>query len=180
MPSSSFAFSSSVSGIDAMGNWWEKPCIFQWVGDTIGMESDGKKVPIVWGKYGCQFPRLSQFNVFRCIIQCYGKLMEKPKHLPCDEVYYRMRIWLEKCTHTIGKVWVPISQAFPRVLLHFPVLWEIDGKTHAFLICWSIPQDGNLMEKSTHAIEKVWELISHALPIWWFLLNFPVLLEIDY
>ena len=50
----------------------------------------------------------------------------------------------------MGKVWVPISQAFPRVLLHFLVLWEIDGETHAFLICWSIPQDGNLMEKSTY------------------------------
>ena len=26
--------------------------------------------------------------------------------------------------------------------------WEIDGETHAFLIWWSIPQDGNLMEKA--------------------------------
>ena len=45
------------------------------------------------------------------------------------------------------KVWVPISQAFLRVLLHFAVLGEIDGKTHAFPICWSIPQHGNLMGK---------------------------------
>ena len=70
----------------------------------------------------------------RCIFQYYGKLMGKPKHFPCYEVYYRMGIWLEKCTLTMEKVWVPISQDFPRVLLHFPVLWEIDGEIHAFVI----------------------------------------------
>ena len=93
-----------------------------------------KKVPILWGKYGYQFPRLSQFNGFHCIFQCYGKLMGKPKHFPCDEVYYRMGIWLEKSTNTMGKVCVPISQPFLRVLLHFLVLWEIDGETRAFPI----------------------------------------------
>ena len=61
-----------------------------------------------------------------------------------------------------------ISQAFHWVSLHFPVLQEIHGETHPFLIWWSMPQDGNLMEKTTHTIEKVWELISQALPIWWF------------
>ena len=138
-----------------------------------------KKVPILWGKYRYQFHSFSQFDGFHCIFQCYGKLMGKPKHFPCDEVYYRMGIWLEKYTHTMEKVWVPISQAFPWVLLHFTVLWEIDGETHAFLIWWSIPQDENLLEKSTHTMEKVWELISQALAIWWFSLNFPILLEID-
>ena len=80
--------------------------------------------------------------------------MGKPKDFSCDEAYYRMEIWLKKCTHTMGKVRVPISQAFPWVLLHFPVLWEIDGETHAFLISRSILQDGNLMEKSTHTMVK--------------------------
>ena len=103
----------------------------------------------------------------------------KPKHFPCDEVYYSMGIWLEKCTHTMGKVWLPISQAFSRVLLHFPVLWEIDGETHAFFMWWGIPEDWYIMEKSTHTMEKIWELISQALPIWWFLLNFLMLLQID-
>ena len=95
-----------------------------------------KKVRILRGKYGYQFPRLSQFDGFRCIFQCYGNLMGKPKHFPCDEVYYKMGIWLKKCTHTIGKVWVLISQVvlIRWVLLDFFVLWEIDGKTHAFPI----------------------------------------------
>ena len=34
----------------------------------------------------------------------HGKLMGKTKHFPCDEVYYRMRIWLEKYTDTMQKV----------------------------------------------------------------------------
>ena len=141
-----------------------------------------KKIPILWEKSGYQFSRLSQFDGFRCIFQCYGKLMGKPKHFPCDEVYYRMGIWLEKCTHTMGKVWVPISQDFPRVLLHFPVLWEIDGETHAFLICWSIPQDGGLMENSTHTMKKVREFprlcpfdgFCWIFPCYWKLIRKPI------
>ena len=37
---------------------------------------------------------------------------------------------------------------------------------HAFLIWWSIRQDGNPMEKTTHFIEKVWGQISQW-EIWW-------------
>ena len=38
----------------------------------------------------------------------------------------------------MGKVWVSVSQtlSIPWVLLHFPVLWEIYGETHAFPIWW--------------------------------------------
>ena len=53
-----------------------------------------------------------------------------------------------------------------------------DEKTHAFPIWWSIPQDGNLIEKTTHFMEKVWEPISQAFPIWWVLLTFLMLWEI--
>ena len=117
-----------------------------------------RKVPILWGKYECQFPRLSQFNGFRCTFQCYGNWWGNLSisHVICDEVYYRLGIWLGKCTHTMGKVWLPISQAFPRFFLHFPVPLEIDGATHAFLKCWRIPQNENLMDKSTYSVEKVW------------------------
>ena len=49
----------------------------------------------------------------------------------------------------MGKVWVPISQVLPArwVLLHFPVVWEIDREIHAFPKWWSMPQDGNQMGK---------------------------------
>ena len=64
-----------------------------------------------------------------------------------------MGIWLVKCTHTMGEACVPISQAFARVLLNFPVLCEIDGETHAFPI----------MMKYTIG----WELDRKKLPILW-------------
>ena len=75
---------------------------------------------------------------FCYIFLYYGKLMGKLMHFPYDEVYHRMGIGWEKSTHTMGKVWLPISQVFPIrwVLLHFPMLWEIDGKTQAFPISW--------------------------------------------
>ena len=92
-------------------------------------------------KYEHQFPRFSPYDEFCYIFPYYEKFMGKPMHFPFDEVYHRMRIEWEKSTHNIGKGWVPVSQTFltPWVLLHFPVMWEIYGETHAFPICWSIP-----------------------------------------
>ena len=102
------------------------------------MESNGKKAPIVWETYEHQFRRFSPYDEFCCIFLYYGKLMGKPMYFPCDEVYYRMGIRWEKNTHTMVKVWVSVSQTFtiPWVLLHFPVLREIYGETHAFPIWW--------------------------------------------
>ena len=56
--------------------------------------------------------------------------------LGCDEVYHVMGIRQGNSTHTMGN---GMSSNFPFLLiqwalLHFPVLWEIDGKTHAFPI----------------------------------------------
>ena len=116
---------------------------------TIKWESNGKKAPIIWEKYEHQFPRFSPYDEFCCIFLYYWKLMEKPMYFAYDEVYRRIGIVWAKITHTMGKVWVPISQVHPmqRVLLHFPVIWEIDGETRAFPIWWSISNDGNLMAK---------------------------------
>ena len=113
-----FTFSSSIWNW-CYGKLMGKAMHFPWGRIYHRMEIWWKKVPILWGKYGYQFPRLSQFDGFRCIFQCYGKLMG---------------IWLVKCTHTMGKACVPISQAFASVLLNFPVLCETDGETHAFPI----------------------------------------------
>ena len=57
---------------------------------------------------------------------------------------------MRKITHIMGKVWVTIFQIhlILRVLLHFLVLLKIDGETHAFLIWWSIPYDGDRMGKN--------------------------------
>ena len=122
----------------AMGNWWKNSCISHMMKYTIGWESGGKKLPILWEKYDYQFPRFTPYDGFCCIFLFYGKLMRKPMHFPYDEVYHRMGIGWKKTTHTMGKVWLPISQVFPIrwVLMHFPILWEIDGKTQAFPISW--------------------------------------------
>ena len=123
-----------------MGNWWENPCISHMMKYTIGWELDGKKVPILREKYDYQFLRFSPYVGFWCIFRYNGKLMGKPMHFPYDEVYHRMGIRWEKSTHTMEKVWLSISQVLPIwcVLLHFPVLWEVHGKTHAFPIWWDL------------------------------------------
>ena len=67
--------------------------------------------------------------------------MGKHMHFCYDEVYHRIGIGWQKTAHTMGKVWLPISQILPIqwVLLHFPMLWEIDGKTQTFpSISWDL------------------------------------------
>ena len=155
---------------------------------TIRWESDGRKVPVCCGKNGYQFPRLFQFDGFYCNFSCYGKLTGKPMDMNVMEKKHpysakNMSTNFPGFPHRMGLVRFsqkPISQAFPIwwVFLPFPMLWENDEKTHAFPIWWSIPQDGNLIEKTTHFMEKVWEPISQAFPIWWVLLTFLMLWEI--
>ena len=120
------------------GNWWGNPCISHLMKYTIGWGSYGEKSPILWEKYKYQFPRFIPYERFCCIFSYYQKLMGKPMHFPHNEVYHRMGIGWEKSTHPMGKAWVSISQTFPIpwVLLHFSVLWEIYGETHAFPIWW--------------------------------------------
>ena len=121
-----------------MGNWWGNPCISHMTKYAIGWESNGKKAPILREKYEYQFPRLSPYHGFCCIFPYCGKFMGKPMHFPYAEVYHRMGIGWEKSTHTMGKVWLSISQTYliPWVLLHFPVVREMYGETHAFPIWW--------------------------------------------
>ena len=76
---------------------------------TIGCESTGKKAPILWEKYEYQFPGFSPYDGFCWIFLYYGRLMGKPMHFPFDEVYLSIILW-RKITHTMGKVWIPISQ----------------------------------------------------------------------
>ena len=124
-----------------VGNLWGNPCISHMLKYTIRWEPNGKKASILWEKYGYQFSRLSPYHGFRCNFPYCGNVIAKPMHFPYAEVFHRMGIRWKKSTHTMGKVWVSVSQTFPIpwVLLHFTVLWEIYGETHAFPICWSIP-----------------------------------------
>ena len=158
-----------------MGNWWENPCISHVIKYTIGWE--------LWKKYGNQFPMFSSLDGFCCLFACYGKLMRKSIHSPCDEIYHRMGIQWEKSNilwksmrtnfsgspHTMGFVGFSreqISQAFPIqwILLPFPMLWEIDEKTNVFPILWSIPQEKYLMGKSTYTMKKYGRQIPRLSP----------------
>ena len=138
--STNFPGSSYTKGFIAfsrnVGNLWGNPSISHILKYTIGWESNGKRAPMLWEKYEYQFPRLSPYHGFCCIFSHCWKFMGKTMHYPYDEVYHRMGIRWEKSTHTMGKVWVSVSQTFPIswVLLHFLVLWEIHGETHAFPI----------------------------------------------
>ena len=128
---------------------------------TIRWESNGKKAPILWEKHEYQFSRLSPYHGFCCIFSYCGKFMEKPMHFPYVEVYHRMGIGWEKSTHTMGKVWVSVSQTFPIpwVLLHFPVLGEIYGETHAFPIWWHrliFPVAFGILPVQTSKYDKPW------------------------
>ena len=59
---------------------------------------------------------------------------------PCILHVMKYTIRWEKSTHTMGKVWLPISQVLLMRcdLLHFPMLWDIDVKTYAFPIWWDL------------------------------------------
>ena len=68
------------------GTWCENSCISHVMKYTIEWESDGKKEPILWEKYGYQSPRFYPYDGFCCIFPCYGILMRKPMHFPYDEI----------------------------------------------------------------------------------------------
>ena len=135
----------------AMGNWWEQLCISHMVKYTIRCESDGRKVPTLWGKYEYRFPRLSQSDGFRCIFLCYGKLMGKPMHVLYDGFCWIPRAmgnwWGDLCIshmmrYTTG--WESVGKKhsyceksmgtsfspIPWLLLHFPMLWVVHEETH--------------------------------------------------
>ena len=107
------------------------------------------------GKNGYQYPRLFQFDGFHCIFPCYGKLMGKPIYFTYYEVYHRMwkkHPYYGKSMSTnfpgfpqtvgfVGYFRETTSQTFPIqwVWLSLPMLWEINEKTHASPMWWSIP-----------------------------------------
>ena len=128
------AFSITVRNI------WGIPCISHMMKYTVGWWSNGKNEPSLWERYEYKFPRLYPYHGFSCIFQYCGKCVGKPIHFSYTEVCHMMGLGWQTSIHILGKVLVLISQAFPIpwILLHFPVLWEMYGKTHAFLIWRSI------------------------------------------
>ena len=99
-----------------MGNWWEKPCIFLGVGDTIGWESYGKKYPYFGESIGTNFTVSLNSMDFAAFSNAMGNWWGNLSisHVICDEVYFRMGIWLGKCTHAYyGKSMTTNIPGFP-------------------------------------------------------------------
>ena len=71
-----------VAFFRTMRYWWGEPCISSMMKYTIGLESNGKKAPILWEKYEYQFPKLSPYHGFCCIFLYCGKFMGQPMHFP--------------------------------------------------------------------------------------------------
>ena len=170
-----------------IGNWWEKLCFSHVVKYTIRWESDGRKVSIRQTKMSTNFLdslNSMDFAAFShvmgnwwgnpCISHIIKYIIECESNWKKKHPYYGKSISTNSqgSPHTMGFVGFPrksFFQAFPIrwVFLLFPIPWEIGKKLHAFPTWWSIRQNGNLMEKSTHFMEKVWDPISQACPIRW-------------
>ena len=120
-----------------MGNWWGNQCISHMMKYTAGWESYGEKAPILWEKYGYQFPRFTQYEGFCCIFPYFEKFLGKPMHFPYAEVYHRMEIWWKKKNSYYGESVSTNFPDFPHTMgfIAFSHTVEIYGETHTFPIC---------------------------------------------
>ena len=93
----------------AMRYWWENLCISHMMTYTTRWKSNGKKHPHYGKSMSTNFPGSANtmgfveycwepvslafpIRWFWLSFQCYGKLMRKHMHFPCDEVYHKMGI----------------------------------------------------------------------------------------
>ena len=154
----------------AIGNWFEKPCIFYVVKNTIGWYRKKKeeKYSYFGRRYGYQFPRLPQLGEFPCIFLYYGKLMGETHQFSIWKSIPQDGNPMEKATIPLklyGNQFLRFSP-FDGFCCLFPCYGKLMRKTHAFPMWWSVPQDGNLKEKNAHTTEIVWEPISQVFPFW--------------
>ena len=121
-----------------MKNRWGNPCISHMTKYAIGWESNGKKRPYYGKSMSTKFPDFLHTISFVAFSHTVGNLW---RNSCISHMLKYTRGWesnWKKSTHTMGKVWVSISQTFPipLVLLYFPVLWEIYGETHTIPTWW--------------------------------------------
>ena len=142
----------------------------------------GEKYPYAGGKNGTNFPSSSNSMDLTTFPHAVGKWWGNL----CISHVINYIIGCESNGKKALIIWENYEYQFPRfslydgfcrifsgngwwVFLPFPILWEIDERSNAFLKWWSIPQDENLMEKTIHFMEKVWEPVSlNSLMLWEF------------
>ena len=169
----------------AMENWWGNPCISHITKHTMECESNFKKAPILSEKYEYRFPRFSTYDGF-CNIFPEINFLGLSHSMGFPSISHASGNWRENpgISHMVKYAtgWQSngknhtfygknMGTNFPGIphSMGFICYGEFDGKTHPFPMWWSTPQDGNLMEKSTHTVWKVWVPISQVLHIRWVL-----------
>ena len=101
----------------AMGNWWRNPRISHITKDTIGCESDGKKLTILSEKYVYQFPRFTIYDGFYRIFP--GANFPGFSHLMGFPAFF----------HAMGNWW---ENLWISHLMKYTTRWEPNGKNHPF------------------------------------------------
>ena len=91
----------------AMGNWWENPCISHVISIPQDGNQKGKKHPYYGKNLSTNFPDPSHMMNFVAFSRTLGNCWENPciSHITMYTIGWE---W-EKTTHTMGKVWLPIS-----------------------------------------------------------------------
>ena len=104
----------------------------------------------------------------------------RPMHFPYDKAYHRVGIWWKKSTHTLEKLWVPLSQAFPirwvvclfqcyGILMGRPMHFSCDEANYRIGIWW---KRWFFCEKYGYEFPKFasmgeFSAFSHAIWYWW-------------
>lgn len=117
------------------------------------------KKPYFGKSLGLSIFQVSPTDGFYCILPCFGKLMGKPMHLPCDGEYHKLGIWWKRSSLSSGKVRVSRSQVSHKMsfaLMRF---------SHDMQNCWLNPCISYVMKyiirwesggKKPHTLGKAW------------------------
>ena len=159
---------------------------------TLKSGSPSLRITVIWAMQiktskGIQKGKLwvSASQVFAngwtcCIFSCYQILMGRPMHSPYDKAYHRVGIWWNKSTHTLEKLWVPLSQALPirwvlclfqcyGILMGKPMHFSCDEANYRIGIWW---KRWFFWEKYGYEFPKFspmgeFSAFSHAIWYWW-------------
>ena len=139
----------------ALGNWQENPCISHMMKYTTEWQSNGENHPFYGKSMGTNFPSIPHLMgftmlweiwwenpcIFHAMKYTIGWESNGKKHPYCGKSMSTNFPGFSHRMGFLGFYWERIFQTFPIrwVWLSFPMLWEINEKTHAFPMWWSIP-----------------------------------------
>ena len=135
-----------------LGNWQENSCVSHMMKYTTGWQSNGKSHPFYGKSVETNFSGIPHSMGFTLL---WGSWWENPfifhvmkytigwesngkKHPHCGAIMSTNSPGSPRTMSFLGYYWEPILQTFPIrcVWSSFPMLWEINEKTHAFPMWW--------------------------------------------